>query len=492
MLFNYVLDLVKKRPVSTFAAASLSSSTLYAYHLENETKRKCKNNELESVKLPQHYDKELIKMYWTNRPISVMSRLIRISSEASPFIYTYVFEKEKMMDNCIALREALVRLGPAFVKLGQQLSIRPDMLPPMALKELGKLCDQVDPVDDDICYKIIREDLGNDYDKDIVEMKLAAGASLGQVYKVKLKNGKSLAMKVQRPDMLEKVSLDIFLLNYYGELVDLLTNLFTEQKAFHVDFIDCFCEGSYHELDYEKEASNQLYFKKEFAKRKSRVYIPDVDMKRTSRRVITTDWVDGVKLADAPKEQIRNLIPIGVELFLTQLLDIGAFHADPHPGNLHVTNDGTLCLLDFGLCATIDLEARKCMSKAIYHLLTGNFDTLIKKDAKDLGFLPNDMDVTELKPILIKILTSSLESGSDFNKRKKKLMNISNELNEVFFRYPFSVPSYFALITRGLCLLEGIALKGDPEFDIFQASYPYVSRKAAQIIGRSRFLNLGI
>ena len=119
-------------------------------------------------------------------------------------------------------------------------------------------------------------------------------------------------------------------------------------------------------------------------------------------------------------------------------------------------DNGTLCLLDFGLIAEIDNQARRSMTSALYHLLTGDFDTLIARDAKDLGFLPEDLDISELKPILTKILTTGLvESGSNLVERKRKLMSISEELNEVFFRYPFSVPPFFALVTRGLGLLEG-------------------------------------
>uniref|UniRef100_A0A7R9WA37 ABC1 atypical kinase-like domain-containing protein n=1 Tax=Pseudictyota dubia TaxID=2749911 RepID=A0A7R9WA37_9STRA len=284
--------------------------------------------------------------------------------------------------------------------------------------------------------------------------------------------------------MMRKVSLDLFLLNKYGEFMDEVCNILTEQIPYHVDFIDCFSHGSYSELDYEREAQNQKRFKDELGKRRCRVHVPLVFDDFTARRVITTEWVDGVKLADAPGSQIRELIPVGVELFLTQLLDIGCFHADPHPGNLYVTQDGTLCLLDFGLCAEVDERSRQAMTTAIVHLLSGDFDSLIAHDAKKLGFLPDHLDTSEIKPILTKILTRGLlESGSSLHTRKRKLMEISNELNEVFFNYPFSVPPFFALVTRGLGLLEGIALSGDPDFDIFNASYPYARRRAVEIFG---------
>jgi len=257
----------------------------------------------------------------------------------------------------------------------------------------------------------------------------------------------------------------------------------TNQKPYHAALVDTFAKGSYMELDYENEAQNQKYIMKELHKRKCDVKIPLVYDNFTSQRVITTEWIDGIKLADAPPDVIYSLIPTGIDLFLTQLLDIGLFHSDPHPGNLYVTGDNKLCLLDFGLCAEVNPESRQAITSAIVHLLTGDFDTLISQDAKTLGFLPDDFDTTPIKPILTKILsTGLLDGGSNLHLRKKKLMDISNELNVIFFQYPFSVPPFFALVTRGIGLLEGIALTGDPNFDIFRASSPFVRKRAFQML----------
>jgi predicted unusual protein kinase regulating ubiquinone biosynthesis (AarF/ABC1/UbiB family) len=426
----------------------------------------------------------------------VASRLVEVTTELGPRLggYLWDFKLQNKSEPALQqrhadkLRQALTRLGPAWIKGGQQLSIRPDLVAPVVLKELQKLCDAVEPIPDTLAFQVIREELGLEQLEDVFQdLHLVASASLGQVYQARLKSNELVAIKVQRPGMRKSFSLDLYLLQKLGHGLDSLFTTFTKQSAYHEDLFDTFSRGSYSELDYEKEAAYQIMFKTEFAKRKCRVKVPSVYLDLTTQRVLTSEWIQGVKLADAPKDVIRKLIPVGVELFLTQLLDIGTFHADPHPGNLYVT-EGMLCLLDFGLCAEVDEGSRRAMTKAIVHLLTGDFESLVSVDAKELGFLPDDLDTTELKPILAKILTAGLlESGSNLHNRRRKLMDISDELNDVFFRYPFSVPPFFALVTRGLGLLEGIALSGDPEFDIFQASLPYASRRAAKIMGAHGF-----
>ncbi|KAL3933792.1 MAG: hypothetical protein SGBAC_010245 [Bacillariaceae sp.] len=390
------------------------------------------------------------------------------------------------------LKEALTNLGPAWIKAGQQLAIRPDIAHPLLLKELQTLCDAVKlTITHDEAIEILKNELGVDKVQDLHHVELVASASLGQVYKAKLqdenKKCQTVAIKIQRPGMLQSFSLDLFLLQLYGNFVDTFTSTFTNQPPYHRALFDSFSQGSYSELDYENEAKNQLLFQRELAERglNRKVKIPNVFEKYSTQRVLTTEWIDGVPLAQSPAPIIQKLIPVGVELFLTQLLDIGTFHSDPHPGNILVTDDeGILCLIDFGLCVQVEPEERQAMTKALVHLLYRDFDKLVDEDSKSLGFLPDDFDTEQIKPILVKVLNGGLlEAGSDMKNRKRKFLEISSELNEIFFKYPFQVPAFFALVTRGLGLLEGIALSGDPNFDIFQASLPYVaSRRAVSLL----------
>lgn len=326
------------------SATGLVSGAVLVEYVANKAEEEHKRNpSVPALILPRTYDWDTLNSYWMRRPITTLRRMSHVLSELVPMAtcYTKDFVIQTPDPDAVVelqtmyaawLREALTNLGPAFVKAGQQLSIRPDLVPPPFLKELQKLCDAVRPVPDEVALRLLREELGVDPDTIFLDLQLVAAASLGQVYKANLKSGEAVAVKVQRPDMRKMFSLDLFLLQRVGVLVDLFTSLCTNQPPFHKPLYESFARGSYSELDYENEAENQIRFQKEFASRRCPVVVPNVYRDYSTERVLTTQWIDGVKLADAPKQQIRKLIPVGVELFLTQLLDIGAFHADPHPG----------------------------------------------------------------------------------------------------------------------------------------------------------------
>jgi aarF domain-containing kinase len=314
-----------------------------------------------------------------------------------------------------------------------------------------------------------------------------AAASLGQVYKCKTKGGEWVAVKVQRPDMLQRVALDQYLLRQIFQAIEVLKGMATKQRPHDVAIFDAFATGSYLELDYLNEARNQERFINELLPKnnmRESIYIPAVYWSTTSRKVLTSEWCDGEKLASSPIDVINRLVPVGVQCFLTQLLDLGFFHCDPHPGNLLVSPEGKLVLLDFGLCSEIDQPSSKSMTKAIVHLMSGDFQALVAEDAVALGFLPEDADTARILPPVRAILQKGIvEPGSNLLKRKEHFKTISNDLNEVFFEHPFSVPDYFALVTRALGVLEGIALTGDPDFDIFAAAQPYAKSHALKIFG---------
>jgi aarF domain-containing kinase len=231
------------------------------------------------------------------------------------------------------------------------------------------------------------------------------------------------------------------------------------------------------------------------ASRYDQIRVPAVHRDYTSRKVLTTEWVDGVQLVKAAPETIKKLVPIGVQVFLDQLLEVGFFHGDPHPGNLLVDAQNRLVLLDFGLCCEVPLPDTKTITLAVVHLMQGDVRALLD-DGVALGFLQEDVEKEELYQELCKVFakannvttsgqgaTTSKAQFEALHRRKMKFKDISAEMNNIFFRFPLLVPDYFALIVRALIVLEGIAVTGDPDFDLFAATYPITLQKSAKFLG---------
>merc|ERR1719195_2178537 len=297
-----------------------------------------------------------------------------------------------------------------------------------------------------------------------------------------------VAVKVQRPDMHHYVLRDIYILRLVARSWQWLKSTFTYQRPFDVALLDAFAGATLKELDYLNEAANQIKCKEALEPRqRDKIYIPNVYEKHTTRKVLVTEWIEGAQLAKSPPEVINQLIPVGVECFLIQLLETGFFHADPHPGNLLVTPEGRLALIDFGLMADVPIQDTKTMTKTIVHLMQGDVPGLVE-DAIQLGFLPEDVDKASLTPVLQSVFDSGQLAVSDQVKsgltykaiqgRRKQFWAVSFDLNKIFYTYPFLVPDYFALITRAMIVLEGIAVTGDPDFDLFKAAYPYSLKRA--------------
>jgi len=309
----------------------------------------------------------------------------------------------------------------------------------------------------------------------------------------------AVAVKVQRPDMVTFVLRDLYIMRRFAQVMEKFRTTFTYNRPYDVQLLDTFAGASLKELDYINEASNQEEFRKEFLHRMgSKVYIPAVHAQLTTRKVLVSEWIEGKQLAKSEPDVINRLTPVGVECFLTQLLETGRFHADPHPGNLLVTKTGRLALIDFGLCAEVPLPDTRNMTLAVVHLMQGDVPGLVH-DAINLGFLPQSVDQEKLLPALQKVFDEAQLAMKEelqmeaINKtkykavvtRRKKFMAVSNDLNLIFFKYPFLVPDYFALITRAMIVLEGIAVTGDPEFDLFNSAYPFAFKRAISLFGLS-------
>ena len=293
---------------------------------------------------------------------------------------------------CAAL---LADLGPAFIKAGQALSTRPDIVPPVLLEELARLQDQLPAFPSDLAMACIEEDLGAPVAElyGQLDAEPISAASLGQVYRGSLPDGRAVAVKVQRPGLREQITLDLYIVRNIA--VWLMANIGLIRSDL-VALIDELGKRVFEEMDYFNEASNAERFAALHA-HNHRIAVPAIHRSHTSRRVLTMEWIDGVKLTrlDAVKAlgvDPEELVEVGVNCSLQQLLEHGFFHADPHPGNLLALADGRLAYLDFGMMSEVARESRNGLIRAVVHLVNRDFDKL-SKDFVTLGFLSEEVDL---------------------------------------------------------------------------------------------------
>mmetsp|Transcript_11963 Transcript_11963/g.23278 ORF Transcript_11963/g.23278 Transcript_11963/m.23278 type:complete len:815 (-) Transcript_11963:359-2803(-) len=431
--------------------------------------------------LPLTYDPERLSEYFSRRPLAVLTRITQVASTSAGWLASVAFDAargklESGSDAEVAqvakLRRVIVSLGPFFIKLGQALSIRPDILSPKAMVELQQLCDKVPSFDSTLAMKTISDDLGRSPSELFSEISAEpmAAASLGQVYKATLREtGEVVAVKVQRPFVLETVSLDLHLARQLGKL---LRRTPLSERIDICDLLDEFAPNFYAELDYNLECANGERVRKDM-ERLPQVIIPRNYPSLTSRRVHVAEWVEGEKLSQSDADNVSELVNLGVIVYLTQLLETGFFHADPHPGNMMRSPDGKLVILDFGLMTEITDNQKFGMIEAIAHLIHRDY-ARIGEDFVNLEFIPAGVDTRPIVPALARVFDAALAGGGA---KSINFQELAADLAEITFKFPFRIPPYFALIIRAISVLEGIALKGNPQFAIVDEAYPYISKR---------------
>jgi aarF domain-containing kinase len=433
-------------------------------------------------RLPYEYDPIALQKFFKKRPNLIAARIAQVSSTGGKVLFNFAMDSlsgklkndpDHEVKRAAELRDTITSLGPFFIKLGQALSIRPDILSPRSMVELQKLCDKVPSYDSKIAFATIERELGRPVDEVFSEItpEPVAAASLGQVYKATLRaTGEIVAVKVQRPQVLETVSLDLHLARELGLLVRNFPALSERLDA--VALLDEFAFRFYQELDYNLESENGTKMKEQM-KVLPDVVIPGNFPEYTARRVHVAEWIDGEKLSQSTEDDVGALVNLGVITYLTQLLDFGFFHADPHPGNMMRTNDGKLAILDFGLMTEVTDNQKYGMIEAIAHLLNRDY-TEIGQDFINLDFIPEGTDTTPIVPALTNVFDAALAGGGA---KSINFQELAADLAEITFEYPFKIPPYFALVIRAIGVLEGIALVGNPEFAIIDEAYPYIAKR---------------
>ncbi|KAI5596422.1 hypothetical protein POPTR_002G000100v4 [Populus trichocarpa] len=428
------------------------------------------------------YSPEVLAVQYGSRPIKVLRRTLEILTGLGSFGLKLLLDKrngvfdQKKGIRAAELRRIFTRLGPTFVKLGQGLSTRPDICPPEYLEELAELQDALPTFPDAEAFSCIERELGLPLDSifSSISPSPIAAASLGQVYKAQLTySGQTVAVKVQRPGIEEAIGLDFYLIRGLGFFINKYVDIITSDV---VALIDEFARRVYQELNYVQEGQNARRFKKLYADRED-ILVPDIFWDYTSGKVLTMDWVDGVKLneQDAIERQglkVLDLVNTGIQCSLRQLLEYGYFHADPHPGNLLATPEGKLAFLDFGMMSETPEEARFAIIGHVVHMVNRDYEAMAR-DYYALDFLSRDVDVSPIVPALRNFFDDAL----NYTVSELNFKTLVNGLGAVFYQYPFNVPAYYALILRSLTVLEGLALYADPNFKVLAASYPYFAKR---------------
>ncbi|GJQ10362.1 hypothetical protein GpartN1_g2153.t1 [Galdieria partita] len=421
------------------------------------------------------YDKEEIISYYDRRPWIVAARWISVGIPLLHWYIKLLWDQLLSGGNTIHLSwrarelvQLVIKLGPAFIKVAQALSSRPDIVGPVWIKELEKLVDKVDPFPSDWARRLVTAEIqGTLWEKRLYQVSVepVASASLGQVYQglCQREDGKyeKIALKVQRPGLIFDIPLDLYILRSIAGLVRRQFRL----RSDLVGILDEYAQQIFEEMDYQHEGENCMQFRWLYRNYPG-ICIPSVYF--TSHYLIALEWIEG----DKPPwgSYSKSLMKIGVEFSLHQLLDVGFYHADPHAGNLLRTPDNCLAYVDYGMVRYLDRNTRWHLIKAIIDFVNKDFDGLIEEFVI-LGFLP--FQVNE-KGIIEGLEVAFKDASTDGRLSKLNFSRLAQNLGVVARSYPIQIPPKFALVIRCLTMLEGLALQNDPSFHIVEKAYPFI------------------
>jgi ubiquinone biosynthesis protein len=371
------------------------------------------------------------------------------------------------------LREVLDELGPTFVKFGQLLSTRPDIVPPDIISELRGLQDDVRPFPFEQAERVIEEELGNSIDRLFLEFERepVAAASIGQVHRAVLPNGKRVAVKVQRPGAPRQIDADLNLMYQAAKLV--------RERVRALDFIDArqvvdeFARQIRQELDYRLEGRNAQTFHRNFAG-DPHVRVPKVYWTYTRARVLTLEWLDGTQLADVDLlpltlEERRDLAYRITETWMEMIFRHGFFHGDPHPANILILEEaGTIGLVDFGAVGKLTDDDLSKVTRLFIDAAQENVDALPKR-LSDLGVrYPKEREeelLAELREIYYRYYGASLAEIDP--------IQVIREAFQLIYSMNLQLPTRFLLLDRSIATLGSVGVELYPDFNVFEVARPY-------------------
>ena len=434
------------------------------------------------------YDATSAAAYFSTRPLLVLTRALEVATYSAKFGIDLAFDllNDKFDENAdersVQLAELLTKLGPGFIKIGQSLSIRTDILSPAYIRGLKSLQDQVPAFSTEKARTIIESELGAKLEtifESPFPSKPIAAASLGQVYRVKLKkDGKEVAVKVQRPEIMTQIALDMYLIREF--IAPVLKRTFTLNTDL-IGVTDTWGIGFVDELDYQEEARNAKFFTENIQETPlgNVVFAPDVIDEYTTDKVLTSEWIVGERLDESSQSDVTILCSIAMNTYLTMMLEIGVLHADPHAGNLLRSEDGRLCILDWGMVTRLDPDLQVTLIEHMAHLTSADYAE-IPRDLLLLGFIPeskaNLIEDSGVVETLAEIYGAWTKGGGASKINVPRVVSQLQDLTATNGNL-FQIPPYFAYIAKSFSVLEGIGLSNDENYSIINECLPYVSKR---------------
>lgn len=360
------------------------------------------------------------------------------------------------------LRETLERLGPTFIKFGQVMAQRPDILPKKYIRELQKLEDDVPEFDSEVAMQIIKEEIDIDAFEYIQEKPIAA-ASIAQIHRARLKTGGDVVIKVRRPGIDEKIREDLDILEFMTKKAEKEVSKLRELKAHNM--VEEFSSWTRDELNLKKEAKNAQRLKKNLSDEEN-VKVPEVFLDHTTEKVLVMEYVEGVKCNNKEQLQKMDIEPediarTAIRSGLKQVIRDGFFHADPHPSNFLIQEEGRLAYLDFGMMGRFSKNMQENLGLLFLHAANEDVDAATEI-VKKMAVVEDDADLEGLKKDIEEKLILVKDSSLEEHSLSKELLDITIKAAERGVHMPTS----FAIVGKSLVTMEGIGLTIYPQFQM--------------------------
>ena len=394
-------------------------------------------------------------------------------------------EGEVRHSRAVRLRMAIEELGPTFIKMGQILSTRPDLVPVDFIQELARLQDEVPAFAIAEVRRIVHKETGASIDELFDEFDSAplASASIGQVHRARLKEGDAVAVKIQRPGIRRTVEIDLEIMLHLATLAE----RHIEELAHHrpIRIVEEFARTIEKEMDYRLEATSMERVSRAFL-RDETVYIPKVYRELTTQRVLTTEFVDGIKVSmlerlDEAGYDRQLITRRGADILLTQIFEHGFFHADPHPGNLFVLPGNVVCLLDFGMMGTVDRNTREAFVELV--------DAVVRRDEQRTTRVLLKLTLWDDEPDLRLLGKDVADFLGEYLYRPLKDIEIGKLLQhmlELVARHQLRIPPELFLMLKAISTVEGVGLALDPTFDMIAHAEPFIRKVKLSRFGPKR------